>query len=46
MILTCIRPFGNFLPGDQIEVPDGALFDHQYFEAGYQPDTDPEGDEK
>ena len=32
MILVCIRPFGNFVPGDEVEVPDGAEFDRYYFE--------------
>jgi len=32
MRLTCIRPFGNFEPDDEVEVPDGAVFDRYYFE--------------
>lgn len=32
MTLTCIKPFGNFEPGDELEVPDGAVFDTAYFE--------------
>lgn len=32
MVLRCINAFGNFTPGDEIEVPDGAVFDHAYFE--------------
>ena len=31
MNLKCIVAFGNFVPGDELEVPDGALFDHFYF---------------
>ena len=32
MLLVNVRPFGNFKPGDWVEVPDGAGFDHAYFE--------------
>lgn len=32
MTLRCIRAFGNFKPGDEVEVPDGAEFDGYYFE--------------
>lgn len=32
MILVCIRKFGNTVPGDEVEVPDGAAFDHYHFE--------------
>lgn len=32
MILLCRRPFGNFQPGDTLEVPDGAIYDTTYFE--------------
>ena len=32
MNLKCVRAFGNFVPGDEVEVPDGAIFDHYYFE--------------
>lgn len=40
MILVCINPFGNFVPGDEIEAPEGAEFDSAYFELkGDQPDT-------
>lgn len=31
MTLVCIRPFGLRKPGDEIEVPDGAVFDSTYF---------------
>ena len=31
MFLTCLRPFGNFTPGDTVEVPDNAVFDTAYF---------------
>lgn len=32
MLLRCHTPFGNFVPGDEIEVPDGAEFDTAHFE--------------
>ena len=32
MKLRCTRPFGNFTPGDEIDVPDGAVFDGAFFE--------------
>lgn len=32
MIIRCIHPFGNFIPGDELEIPDGAIFDETYFE--------------
>lgn len=32
MILRCRAQFGNFSPGDEVEVPDGAVFDDKYFE--------------
>jgi hypothetical protein len=31
MLLLCHQPFGNFEPGDEVEVPDGAVFDSYYF---------------
>lgn len=31
MTLECIKPFGHFAPGDTIDVPDGAIFDKEYF---------------
>ena len=37
MLLVNIRPFGNFMPGDEVEVPDGALFDRFYFETAGEP---------
>lgn len=33
MILVCVHAFGNFEPGDEVEVPDGANFDTAFFEA-------------
>jgi hypothetical protein len=33
MILVCINAFGNFEPGDEIEMPDGTEFDHAFFNA-------------
>jgi len=32
MQIKCVRPFGNFKPGDSVEVPDGAAFDTYHFE--------------
>ena len=31
MILKCKEAFGNFKPGDVVEVADGAVFDGYYF---------------
>ena len=31
MTLICIRSFGVFEPGGEVEVPDGAVFDSTYF---------------
>lgn len=31
MKLECVRAFGNFVPGDEVEVPDGAIFDTTHF---------------
>jgi hypothetical protein len=30
VLLQFIKPFGHHKPGDVIEVPDGAEFDHSY----------------
>ena len=32
MQIKCIRAFGNFRPGDVVEIPDGAVFDEGHFE--------------
>jgi hypothetical protein len=32
MQLRCKNAFGNFKPGDKVEVPDDAAFDQAYFE--------------
>ena len=32
MLLRCTNAFGNAEPGDEVEVPDGAIFDTAYFE--------------
>ncbi len=32
MIIRCIYPFGNFNPGDELEIADEAIFDKTYFE--------------
>lgn len=31
MRLRCTHAFGNFVPGDEIEVPEGAVYDGYYF---------------
>jgi hypothetical protein len=31
MLLRCTHAFGNFEPGDEIEVPAGALYDGAHF---------------
>jgi hypothetical protein len=31
MTLVCVYAFGNFEPGDEVLVPDGAVFDTGYF---------------
>lgn len=43
MQLRCHTPFGNFVPGDTIEVPDGAVFDSAYFEQAESATTPKEG---
>lgn len=43
MILTCVNAFGNFKPGDEVEVPDGAAFDTAHFEVKQAPEK-PKGD--
>lgn len=42
MLLRCVRPFGNKTPGDEVEVPDGAIFDHVYFELAEAEEPDEE----
>lgn len=32
MIIRCIQLFGNFRPGDELEIPADAVFDETYFE--------------
>lgn len=39
MLLICIRQFGNFWPGAEVEVPAGAIFDHYYFELVEAPEA-------
>jgi hypothetical protein len=29
--LECVKEFGNFEPGDTVEVPEGAVFDTAHF---------------
>lgn len=31
MTLICVKPFGNFTPGDTVEVPAKAVYDETYF---------------
>ena len=45
MILVCVNLFGNFEPGDEVIVPDGAEFDHAFFKAGKAPEADKENTE-
>lgn len=40
MQLRCKNAFGNFEPGDEVEVPDGAEYDHAYFEEVETPKGD------
>lgn len=43
MLLRCHTAFGYHEPGDEVEVPDGAVFDPYYYElAEPEPDTEPE----
>jgi hypothetical protein len=42
MKLVCKNAFGNFKPGDEVEVPDGAVFDGTYFEVKQAPKPAPE----
>jgi hypothetical protein len=44
MILVCVNAFGNFEPGDEIEMPDDAEFDHAFFKA--KPEAKPEADKE
>jgi hypothetical protein len=37
MLLRCTNAFGNFKPGDEVEVPDGAVFDTAFFELAEAP---------
>lgn len=46
MVLKCIVRFGNFVPGDEVEVQDGAIFDKHYFEAVPQPDKKGKADKE
>lgn len=38
MQLVCKNAFGNFKPGDEVEVPDGAGFDNAYFDRAEEPE--------
>jgi hypothetical protein len=30
--LKCKETFGNFVPGDELEVPDGVIYDKAFFD--------------
>lgn len=45
MTLVCIRAFGNFVPGDEVEVPEGA-FDTYYFERKSEPKRQTKSEDK
>ena len=32
MKLVNKEPFGNFVPGDEVEVPDGSIFDSMFWD--------------
>lgn len=43
MRIRCTNAFGNFGPGEEVEVPDGAAFDPAHFEmAELEPVADEE----
>lgn len=44
MLLRCHTAFGKSVPGDEVEVPDGAVFDAYYFEPAEHPVDGPESD--
>jgi hypothetical protein len=46
MLLVNVRPFGNFKPGETVEVPDGAGFDHAYFEEASDVDDGEDQDQE
>jgi hypothetical protein len=37
MNLICIQSFGHFEAGDEVTVPDGAVYDSAYFEEAAAP---------
>lgn len=41
MLIRCTHPFGNFKPGDELDIPDNAKFDTFYFEVAPVPVTPP-----
>lgn len=46
MLLRCHTAFGYHAPGDEVEVPDGAVFDAYYYElAEPEPEPKPEPEE-
>jgi hypothetical protein len=47
MQVRCIKAFGTFKPGDVVDdVPDGAAFDPEHFEAVAPPPPPPPGPPK
>lgn len=35
--LVCVKEFGNFKPDDELEVPEGAVFDAAHFKRAEEP---------
>lgn len=46
MKLRCREAFGNFVPGDVIDVPEGAVYDTLYFELAEPDKTAPKEESK
>lgn len=46
MKLECTAPFGNTVPGDVVEVPDGAAFDGAYYRRVEETKTDKKADKE
>lgn len=46
MLLQCYNSFGNYEPGDELEVPDGALYDAAVFKEVPAPAEDDESAEE
>ena len=45
MVIENLVPFGNFLPGDQVIVPDGAIFDTLHWREVLEPSEEAEAPE-